>query len=40
MSKMTLTTEADTHIVVTRRFAASPDSVSEGPRSAPRNEAG
>ncbi|HTB95466.1 MAG TPA: SRPBCC domain-containing protein [Terracidiphilus sp.] len=27
MSKMTLTTEGDTHIVVTRRFAASPESV-------------
>jgi uncharacterized protein YndB with AHSA1/START domain len=27
MSKMTLTTEGDTHIVVTRRFAASPDAV-------------
>jgi uncharacterized protein YndB with AHSA1/START domain len=27
MSKMTLTTEGDTHIVVTRRFAASPEAV-------------
>jgi uncharacterized protein YndB with AHSA1/START domain len=27
MSKMTLTTEGDTHVVVTRRFAASPKAV-------------
>ena len=27
MSKMTLTTEGDTHVVVTRRFAASPEAV-------------
>ena len=27
MSKLTLTTEGDTHIVITRRFAASPEAV-------------
>ena len=27
MSKMTLTTEGDTHIIVTRRFAAPPEAV-------------
>jgi uncharacterized protein YndB with AHSA1/START domain len=27
MTKMTLTTEGDTHVVVTRRFAASPEAV-------------
>lgn len=27
MSKLTLTTEGDTHIIVTRRFAASPEAV-------------
>jgi uncharacterized protein YndB with AHSA1/START domain len=27
MSKMTIKTEGDTHVVVTRRFAASPEAV-------------
>lgn len=27
MSKMTLSTEGNTHVVVTRRFAASPEAV-------------
>ena len=30
MSKMTIKTEGDTHVVVTRRFAASPEAVPRG----------
>jgi len=31
MSKMTLKTEGDTHVIVTRRFAAAPEAVYRAP---------